>query len=123
MSVLLKNDKIDKIRKCLEDLNNKNGNYGGILCSEEGLVVISSKNSDNNVDFDSLAAMGATLLDFINEKIFIDIIISYKNKKVYISKINGEICNLIFINIFAYNKRYFKRDLNSTIRKIGRLLK
>ncbi|MHA1298137.1 MAG: roadblock/LC7 domain-containing protein [Candidatus Helarchaeota archaeon] len=122
MSVLLKNDKIDEIKKCLEDLNRKNGNLGCILCSEEGLVVISTKNGDNDTDFDTLAALGATLLDVLNEQVFNDIIISYENKKIFVRRIIGEICNLIFINILNCNKRYFRRDVNKTVKKISNLL-
>lgn len=122
MSVLLKNYKIDKLKEYLEDLNTKNGNKGCILCSEEGLVVISTKNGNNELDFDSLAAMGATLLSIMNDQIFLDVIITYENKKVFIRKIDGEICNFIFINIFETNKRYFRRDVNKTIKKISKLL-
>lgn len=122
MSVLLKSDKIDKIKEYLEDLNSKNGNKGCILCSEEGLVVISTKINDNKVDFDSLAAMAATLLNIMEEQILLDVIISYENRKVLLRKIIGDTCNLIFVNIFAYNKRYFRREINKTIKKISNLL-
>ncbi|MFX0135703.1 MAG: roadblock/LC7 domain-containing protein [Candidatus Hodarchaeota archaeon] len=122
MSVLLKSDKIDKLKECLEDLNMKNGNKGCILCSEEGLVVISTKDGENEIEFDSLAAMGATILSIMNDQIFLDIIVTYENKKVFIRKIEGDICNFIFINIFEYNKRYFRRDVNKTIKKISGLL-
>ena len=122
MSVLLKNDKIDEIKKCLEELNKKNGNKGCILCSEEGLVVISTKNGEKNNDFDSLAAMSANLLEIINEQVLLDVLVSYNNKKVFLRKINGTICNLIFINIFANDKRYFRREINKAIRRINKIL-
>ena len=122
MSVLFKNDKIDKIKKCLEDLNAKTENKGCVLCSEEGLVVISAKNGDIETDFDALAAMGASLLDMMNDRILLDVLISYENRKVFVRKIEGDICNLIFINIFAGHKRYFRREVNNTVKKINKLL-
>jgi len=122
MVVILKNEKIDRIKECLENLNSKKGINGCILCSEEGLVVISTKNNYKEDDFDSLAAMAATLLDIMNYEILSDIVISYDKRKIFLKKINGDICNLIFINVIASNQRYFKREVNKTIREISKLL-
>ena len=117
---------IDDLEKFLYAVNEKTGFFASMIISDEGLIILSSNNKPNNdMDLESLAAMAAGLFskDNINEyDLLKDIEVNYKEKKVFITKLDesllNESKNIMFIIIIPPNIRYFKRKINKVKNKI-----
>ena len=103
------------------------GNLKRIMIEgDEGLIILSSNNKPNNdMDLESLAAMAASLFSkesISDYELLRDIEVNYKEKKIYITKLDenllNEAKNIMFIIIIPPNIRYFKRKINKVKNKI-----
>ena len=105
-------------------VNEKTGFFASMIVSEEGLIILSS-NSSEKIDLESLAAMAANLFtrdNFTEFELLKDIEVNYKEKKIFITKLNekllNETKNIIFLTIIPPNIRYFKRKISKVKDKI-----
>ena len=101
----------------LNSLIKESGFFGGIVVSQEGLVVLVSQLIDPAIEVDSLAAMAASIF---NESGMIsenpeDVVIAYPDRKVFIQKLPllDTLANyLFFITIIPNHIRHFRRNAN-----------
>ncbi len=101
----------------LNHLIEKSGFLGGLIASQEGLVILASEQKDPSIEIDNLAANAASI--FNENSMYSDsaeeVMISYPNRKVFIQKLllPEDISNiLLFILIVPNHLRYFRRSAN-----------
>jgi len=119
---------IDDLENFLYAVNEKTGFFASMIVSEDGLIILSSNNMINNeIDMESLAAMAANLFtrdNFTEFELLKDIEVNYKEKKIFITKLNEKLLNesknIIFLTIIPPNIRYFKRKISKVKNKIKR---
>ena len=77
------------LQQILNHLTEDSGFFGSIVSSEEGLIIITSKQMDPKIEIETLAAKAASIFseDGMLTEFPEDIIISYPNKKIFIQKI------------------------------------
>lgn len=115
--------KLDALQEILNQLIEESGFFGSLLASQEGLIILCSKQMDPTLELESLAAKAASIFseDSLISDYPEDIIINYANKKIFIQKvsiISGAGNNLLFITVMPTNMRYYRRKINKITKEV-----
>ena len=94
------------------------GLHGFFFISEDGLIVLSSKDVSNDIDVESVAADAANIFNS-DANYYKDVVFSINEAKVYITRMDSDGSKpMMFMTILPHNVRYFKRKINKIRNKI-----
>lgn len=123
---------LDELEKFLEHVNQNVGFLGTFICSDEGLIVLSTKNNDRIshgvLDIDAIAALIASFLfqnDIMDISFISDLSITFNRIIIHVHLIRNVKSGknkLILINLIPIEIRYYKRIIKKINSKIADLL-
>ena len=78
---------INELENFLQAINQKTGFFGSLIISDDGLIVLSSKNISNEIDLESVAADAANIFNS-DANFYKDAVFSINDAKVYITRMH-----------------------------------
>ncbi|NHI92764.1 MAG: hypothetical protein EAX96_09715 [Candidatus Lokiarchaeota archaeon] len=112
---------ISELENFLNAFNQKIGIFGSLVISDDGLIILSSRDLSNNIDLESVAADAANIFNSDNN-FYKEALLSLNEMKVYVTRMDDEKIknskSMIFISILPPNIRYYKRKINKIKNKI-----
>ena len=109
---------VNELENFLQAINQKTGFFGSLIISDDGLIVLSSKNISNDIDVESVAADAANIFNS-DSNFYKDVVFSINETKVYITRMNIDGSRpMMFMTILPHNVRYYKRKINKIRNKI-----
>ena len=109
---------VNELENFLHAINEKTGFFGSMIISDDGLIVLSSKNISDDIDFESVAADAANIFNS-DANFYKDVVFSVNETKVYITRMNVDGSKpMMYMTILPHNIRYYKRKINKIRNKI-----
>ena len=109
---------VNELESFLQAINQKTGFFGSLIVSDDGLIVLSSKNLSNDIDVESIAADAANIFNS-DANFYKDAVFSVNDNKVYVTRMQADSSKpMMFMIILPPNVRYYKRKINKIRNKI-----